>query len=55
MLKINDKERKIIFEVLQNWTQSAWFVIGDDFECFNTDENVNEVILELENKLSKQD
>jgi hypothetical protein len=55
MFKINDKERKIIFEVLQNWTQGVWLVFDDDFECFNTDENVNEVILELENRLGKQD
>jgi hypothetical protein len=53
MTELNKKQREILFELLKDWTQNLWIVCDDDFECFNTDENVNQIVSDIDKELSK--
>lgn len=50
MSEINKIEREILFKLLEESTEEARFVFDDDFEPFNTNENINSIILKIEDK-----
>jgi len=49
MPKLDTEKRKILSNLIKEWSQHARIVYDDDFESFNTDENVDEIVSEIEN------